>query len=93
MTTQTKVRIEAAQFEGGHRTGSLKATGRQIVAALGFEQNGPDMGDEWLPGWQFTVDGVNCAIWARASQYGVSTWSTYGPREALAKIFPAECFN
>ena len=32
--------------------------------------------------WQFTVDGVPCAIW---DYYGVR-WSAFGPAEAFAKI-------
>lgn len=76
---------KAASWFSSHKTGSLDSslTPEQINEALGFEA---DKGDPWKVKfeWHFYVDGVPCAIW----DYKGVRWSTWGPRQALAKVFP-----
>ncbi len=78
--------IFAHNEAGSHRTGSLSATltPAEIKAKLGFGPNIDDDPDKVTMSWGFTVDGVPCGIW----DYYRNRWSTFGPHDVFAKLFP-----
>ena len=71
---------------GSHKTGSLSATLSPVLitARLGFAPNIDDDPTKVTMSWGFTVDGVRCGIW----DYYRNRWSTYGPHDVFAKLFP-----
>lgn len=71
---------------GPHRTGSLSPNLKpeEITKRLGFGPGTSSDDGKIDYEWCFEVDGVHCAIW----DYKGGRWSTYGPTEALAKVFP-----
>lgn len=73
---------------GDHRTGSLIGlTAEQISEKLGFKPNVNDDPDKVKYSWGFTVDGVRCGIWDYRGSYRGKEFSTFGPYEALVKVF------
>lgn len=73
---------------GSHRTGTLmNMTAMQIEAKLGFAPNVDDDPDKVRYSWGFEVDGVRCGIWDYKGSYAFKTFSFYGPKETIAKIF------
>jgi len=73
---------------GSHRTGSLRGiTVAQINAKLGFAPNVEDDPDKVQYSWGFKVGGVLCGVWDYKGSASVNSFSTYGPAEALRKVF------
>ncbi len=72
-------------YMGSSRQGTLSPslTKKAITSALGFKPDGPSGDGKVTAEWQFTVDGVECAVW----DYKGAKWSTFGPDEALRKVF------
>jgi hypothetical protein len=60
----TGVVIQAASVAEQHRQASIVGlTALEISARLGFPPNGADNPDKVVNCWEFTVDGVPCAVW------------------------------
>ena len=79
--------ITKCEAKGGHRTSSLRwsLTPAEIKRRLGFDSDEFTSEPEKVTyEWHFEVDGVYCSIW---DWYGCR-WSAFGPKEALAKVFP-----
>lgn len=81
-------RIEPVEEYGQGRTGGLhNITAEGITARLGFPPNQDDDPAKVVNSWGFTVDGVRCAVWDYRGSHLDGRFSTWGPREALAKVF------
>jgi hypothetical protein len=74
---------------GAHRTGEISGYAKvDIDKILGFKPNVLDDPDKVKYSWGFTVDGVECGIWDYKGSYKARVYSTYGPDEVFAKLFP-----
>ena len=56
-----------------------------VTRILGFAANCSDDPDKVQNSWGFTVDGVRCGVW----DYKGFKFSTFGPADALKKVFGA----
>lgn len=81
------MKIEMVDQAGHYKTGVMIASLEQIEAILG-PANCNDDPNKVTYSWGFTVDGVRCGIWDYYSSYKNNRWSTFGPIEALEKVFP-----
>lgn len=81
--------IVPADAPGGtYRQGTLIGlTKADIVKALGFSPNVDDDPDKVENSWGFTVDGDICAVWDYYGSHHSREWSTFGPTDALKKVF------
>jgi len=85
----TKPVVRPTTLNGTHRMGTLHPVTKQsIIKAIGFPPNAADDGDKVTVSWEFTVDGVECAVWDyRGSLESMAQVSFWGPAEALRKVF------
>lgn len=76
---------KATTWFSSFKTGSLNSSLRpeDINRVLGFEAEAGDPRKVQYE-WNFTIDGVNCAIW----DYKGVRWSTFGPTYLLDRVFP-----
>lgn len=80
--------IVPVENAGSHRTGTLRVVSKEsITKALGFEPNVDDDPDKVTASWSFTVDGERCAVWDYKGSFEFGQASTYGPHDALRKVF------
>lgn len=80
--------IQPVNIPGDGRTGGLSSdlTAAQITAVLGFGPNVNDDPAKVRHSWGFTIDGARCGIW----DYKGSRWSTFGPADKFAALFPGK---
>lgn len=74
---------------GQKRTGTLFGLSPERVAEIiGFPAN-CEHDDKREGGycWSFTVDGVVCSVWSYKGSEQRGSWSTFGPGDALRKLF------
>lgn len=82
--------IKPSNGGGSHRTGTLCVVSESIITKiLGFKPNVDDDPDKVTASWSFTVDGVPCAVWDYKGSFEYGQASTYGPHEALRRVFGA----
>jgi hypothetical protein len=80
--------IKPSDSASSHRTGSLIHVDRKLITKLlGFAPNVEDDPDKVTASWAFTVDGVECAVWDYKGSFKYKRASTFGPIEALEKVF------
>jgi hypothetical protein len=80
--------INQNKFHNTHRQGTLVEVNRKIITnILGFGPNMDDDGEKVTASWSFLVDGQQCAIWDYKGSFEWQEASTYGPDEALLKVF------
>ena len=84
----TKPDVRPATLKNSHRVGTLHPVTKQSITKLiGFPPNASDDGDKVTACWEFTVDGVECAVWDYRGSFGMSQASFFGPAAALRKVF------
>jgi hypothetical protein len=82
------MKIEATSQAGDYRTGSLQnITVSEINKLLGFKPNVIDDPTKVEHSWGFTVDGERCGVWDYKGSARHKSFSTFGPAEALRKVF------
>lgn len=87
MSTQTPV-ILPVDRGGDSRTSSIDGlTHAQIVERIGFPANVQDDESKVKYSWGFTVDGERCGVWDYKGSHEFNSWSAFGPRAALNKVF------
>jgi hypothetical protein len=75
---------------GSGRDGTLSGlTVKEISQKLGFRPNCKDDPYKIKYSWGFMIDGVRCGIWDYKGSYKTKSFSTYGPLDALQKVFGA----
>lgn len=88
-----KIKIVPVNKPGDCCTGNLTGlTAAQISKKLGFKPNVEDDPDKVKYSWGFTVDGVRCGIWDYHGSYKNKSFSTFGPADALVKVF-GDCYS
>lgn len=75
---------------GPRRTGEIQGyTVAEINRILGFRPNVDDDPDKVRYSWGFLADGVQCGIWSYRNSHLFKQFSTSGPAEVFATLFPA----
>lgn len=92
MTTATSLNVQPwpadRAWPGSRRTGSLSHTGEHVITdRLGFEPTRHAVEEVSDQEWNFSVDGIPCAIWDWHGAGRLGMWSTFGPAEVFAAIF------
>lgn len=74
-----------------YKTGAIVGYSTEdIINKLGFKPNVNDDPGKVESSWCFEVDGEECAIWDwKGSQYH-KVFSTFGPSEIFANLFPCK---
>jgi len=73
---------------GDCRQGTLRGLNiNEITKRLGFSPNVEDDPDKVEFSWGFTVDDERCGVWDYKGSALTKTFSTFGPIEALRKVF------
>ena len=80
--------IKPVDESGDHRTGSvIGLSTTEIAEKIGFPANVDDDESKVKYSWGFTVDGERCGVWDYKGSHRHKIFSTWGPREALRKVF------
>ena len=84
----SKLKIVPVADVSSWKTGSIFGlTKADIDRILGFKPNG--LRDEYKSeyGWEFNINGSDCAIWDWKGSHKLSQWSAYGPDHLLREVF------
>lgn len=73
---------------GDSRTSTIEGlTVAQVTERIGFPANCDDDPSKVVNSWGFTVDGERCGVWDYKGSHRFKSFSAWGPREALEKVF------
>ncbi len=82
------MKIVPAALWSTYRQGSIIEVSKlDIIDTLGFPPNVEEDPTEVECSWEFTVDGIPCAIWGYRGRTCFDLYSTYGPEEIFIKLF------